>query len=130
MQLLHYQDPYQAFRFKLGKYSKDLGNAKAAFTTDVTDARRLQADLRLIQRNLPPQFFTEEYDKLNSNKYRIMSELYKDVLALREIGFNDKEIITMMQGRRAVSREDINGLLLGIFNPDKPPSFRQDSGII
>ena len=42
----------------------------------------------------------------------------------------DKEIITMMQGRRAVSKADINSLLLGIFNPDKPPSFRQDSGII
>ena len=28
------QDPYQGFRFKLGRYSKELGNAKAAFTTD------------------------------------------------------------------------------------------------
>jgi hypothetical protein len=37
------QDPYQAMRFKLGKYSKDLGNAKAAFTTDITDARNIQS---------------------------------------------------------------------------------------
>ena len=36
----------------------------------------------------------------------------------------------MMRGRRAVSKADINALLLGIFNPDKPPTFRQDSGII
>ena len=36
----------------------------------------------------------------------------------------------MMQGRRAVSKKDINSLLLGIFNPDKPPQFRKDSGII
>jgi len=124
------QDPFQSFRFKLGKYSKELGNAKAAFTTDVTDARKLQTDLRLIERGLTPQYFTKEYDKLNSNKYRIMSEIYKDILALRDIGFNDKEIITMMRGRRAVSKQDINSLLLGIFNPEKPPSFRQDSGII
>ena len=124
------QDPYQAFRFKLGRYSKELGNAKAAFTTDVTDARKLQTDLRLIERNLSPEYFTKEYEKLQSNKYRIMSELYKDVEALRTIGFNDKEIITMMQGRRAVSKADINSIMVGIFNPDKPPSFRQDSGII
>jgi hypothetical protein len=124
------QDPYQAFRFKLGRYSKELGNAKAAFTTDVTDARKLQTDLRLIERNLSPEYFTKEYEKLQSNKYRIMSELYKDVQALRTIGFNDKEIVTMMQGRRAVSKQDISSLLLGIFNPDKPPTFRQDSGII
>jgi len=124
------QDPYQAFRFKLGKYSKELGNAKAAFTTDITDARRLQTDLRLIERNLSPEYFTKEFEKLQSNKYRIMSELYKDVQALRKIGFNDKEIIVMMQGRRAVSRADIDSLMVGIFNPDKPPSFKQDSGII
>ena len=36
----------------------------------------------------------------------------------------------MMQGRRAVSKADINSIMVGIFNPDKPPSFRQDSGII
>ena len=124
------QDPYQAFRFKLGKYAKELGRAKAAFTTDITDAKRLQTDLRLIERNLSPEYFTKEYEKLQSNKYRIMSELYKDMQALRVIGFTDKEIVTMMQGRRAVSKQDINSLLLGIFNPDKPPQFRKDSGII
>ena len=124
------QDPFQGFRFKLGRYSKELGNAKDAFTTDITDARRLQTDLRLIERNLPPEYFTKEFEKLQSNKYRIMSEIYKDIQALRDIGFNDKEIVTMMQGRRAVSKKDINSLLLGIFNPDKPPQFRKDSGII
>ena len=86
------QDPYQGFRFKLGRYSKELGNAKAAFTTDITDARKIQRDLRLIERNLPPEYFTKEFEKLQSNKYRIMSEIYKDIQALRDIGFNDKEI--------------------------------------
>ena len=36
----------------------------------------------------------------------------------------------MMQGRRAVSKQDIKSLLLGIFNPEKPPKFKKDSGII
>jgi ATP-dependent Clp protease ATP-binding subunit ClpA len=35
-----------------------------------------------------------------------------------------------MKGRRAVSEDDLRGLMIGVFNPDKPPSFRQDSGII
>ena len=34
------QDPFQGFRFKLGKYSKEIGSAKAAFTTDVTNAKK------------------------------------------------------------------------------------------
>ena len=123
------QDPYQAMRFKLGKYSKELGNAKAAFTTDITDARNIQADIRLVERNLPGQFFAKEFDKLNSNKYRIMSEIYKDIQALREIGFSEKEIRDIMKGRRAVSRLDINKLMLGVFNPEKVPKFKKDSGI-
>ena len=124
------QDPYQAMRFKLGKYSKDLGNAKAAFTTDITDARNIQKDVRLVERNLPPQYFAKEFEKLQSNKYRVMSEIYKDIEALRTIGFSDKEIIGLMQGRRAVSKDDIKSLMVGLFNPEKIPTFRKDSGII
>jgi len=124
------QDPYQAMRFKLGGYSKQLGNAKAAFTTDITDARNIQRDVRLVERNLPPEFFAKEFDKLQSNKYRIMSEIYKDIEALRIIGFKEKEIIALMQGRRAVSKNDIKSLMAGLFNPEKVPSFRRNSGII
>ena len=40
------------------------------------------------------------------------------------------EIRNMMKGRRAVSKDDINKLMLGVFNPEKSPTFRQDSGII
>jgi hypothetical protein len=124
------QDPYQAMRFKLGKYSKELGNAKAAFTTDITDARKLQTDLRLIERNLSPEYFAKEFEKLNSNKYRIMSEIYKDIQALRTIGFSEVEIRDIMKGRRAVSKQDINSLMLGVFEPEKVPTFRKDSGVI
>ena len=123
------QDPYQAMRFKLGRYSKEIGNAKAAFTTDITDARNIQQDVRLVERNLPPQFFAKEFDKLNSNKYRIMSEIYKDIEALRVIGFKEVEIRNLMKGRRAVSKDDINSLMLGLFNPEKVPAFKKDSGI-
>jgi len=124
------QDPYQAMRFKLGKYSKQLGNAKAAFTTDITDARNIQKDVRLVERNLPPKYFAQEFDKLQSNKYRIMSEIYKDIQALRKMKFTEREIVELMQGRRAVSKDDISALLLGKFNPEKVPQFKKDSGII
>ena len=54
---------------------------------------KLQTDLRLIERNLSPEYFTKEFEKLQSNKYRIMSELYKDVQALRTIGFKTKKLL-------------------------------------
>ena len=124
------QDPYQAMRFKLSKYSKDLGNAKAAFTTDVTNATRIQQDIRRLEDGSPPLFFAKEFDKLNSNKYRIHSEILKDIEALRTIGFSEREIVKLMSGRRAVSKQDIEALLLGKFNPEKIPAFKKDSGII
>jgi hypothetical protein len=123
------QDPYQAMRFKLGKYSKEIGNAKAAFTTDVTNAKNIQKDVRLVERGLPGEVYAKEFDKLNSNKYRIMSEIYKDVEALRVIGFKEKEIRKIMEGRRAVSKDDIRSVMLGVYNPENIPEFRKDSGI-
>ena len=59
-----------------------------------------------------------------------MSEIYKDIEALRVIGFTDREIRDIMKGRRAVSQDDITKLMLGVFNPEKVPKFRKDSGII
>ena len=58
-----------------------------------------------------------------------MSEIYKDIEALRVIGFSEKEIRDVMKGRRAVSKDDINRLMLGVFNPEKVPAFKKDSGI-
>ena len=62
--------------------------------------------------------------------YRVMSEIRKDVLALRTIGLTEKEIIEIMQGRRAVSKKDIEGILTGVYVPSNIPSFKKDSGII
>ena len=59
-----------------------------------------------------------------------MSEIYKDIEALRVIGFKDKEIRNIMKGRRAVSKDDLNKLMIGVFNPEKVPTFKKDSGII
>ena len=33
-------DPYQSMRFKLGKYSGEIGSAKAAFTGDTVNATK------------------------------------------------------------------------------------------
>ena len=98
-------DPYQSMRFKLGKYSGEIGSAKAAFTGDTVNATKLQSDSRLIQRGLPPQNITTEFERLQSNNYRILSEVYKDVKALRELDFTEKEIKDLLSGRRALSKK-------------------------
>jgi len=122
-------DPYQSMRFKLGKYSGEIGSAKAAFTGDTVNATKLQSDSRLIQRGLPPQNITTEFERLQSNNYRILSEVYKDVKALRELDFTEKEIKDLLSGRRALSKRDVSSVMLGLFQPEPVPSFKKDTAL-
>ena len=112
------QDPYQSMRFRLGGYVGDMSDARAAFTNDIIHAGKLQDDAALIAQGLSPNNFNTEYDKLQSNNYRILSEVYKDVQALRELNFTEKEIRDLLGGRRALSKKDINMVMLGLFNPE------------
>jgi hypothetical protein len=123
------QDPYQNMRFKLGKYAGDLQRTRQAYTNDVNNATKLQADARRILRGLPAETFSKEFDKLQSNNYRILSEVYKDVQALRTLNFTDQEIRSLLTGRRALSKQDVSMVMLGTFNPEKVPSFKQNTAI-
>jgi len=123
------QDPYQSMRFKVGGYSGDMQNARQAFTNDIISAKNLQSDMRLLSRGLPGETFPREYEKLQSNNYRILSEAYKDIQALRTLNFTDKEIRDLISGRRAFSKRDVNMLMIGTFTPENVPNFKRDSAV-
>jgi len=123
------QDPYQAMRFKIGGYSGDIANARQAFTNDIISAKNLQKDLQLLQRGLPAETFPKEYEKLQSNNYRILSEVYKDIQALRILNFTEKEIKDLISGRRALSKKDVSNVMSGFFYPENVPNFKKDSAV-
>ena len=123
------QDPYTSMRFKLGTYSGLLSDARGAFTRDINNATKLQRDARLIIRGLDAETIANEYDKLQSNNYRVLSEVYKDVQALRTLNFTEKEIKDLLSGRRALSKKDVNMVMLGTYNPENLPNFKKDSAL-
>ena len=123
------QDPYQAMRFKIGGYSGDIANARQAFTNDIISAKNLQKDLQLLQRGLPAETFPNEFEKLQSNNYRILSEVYKDIQALRVLNFTEKEIRDLISGRRALSKKDVANVMTGFFFPENVPNFKKDSAV-
>ena len=123
------QDPYQAMRFKIGGYSGDIANARQAFTNDIISAKNLQKDLQLLQRGLPAESFPNEFEKLQSNNYRILSEVYKDIQALRVLNFTEKEIRDLISGRRALSKKDVANVMTGFFFPENVPNFKKDSAV-
>jgi DNA-binding transcriptional MerR regulator len=95
-----------------------MSDARAAFTNDIIHAGNLQDDAALIAQGLSPNNFNTEYNKLQSNNYRILSEVYKDVQALRKLNFTEGEIRQLLGGRRALSKKDLSMVMLGIFNPE------------
>ena len=123
------QDPYTAMRFKLGFYSGELKRVNDAFTNDIAAANKLQKDARLIQRGLPGETFPREYEIKQSNSYRVLSEVYKDVQALRTLNFTEKEIRDLLSGRRALSKKDVTNVMNGFFYPDNIPNFKNDGAI-
>ena len=123
------QDPYTSMRFKLGTYSGLLADARGAFTRDINNATKLQRDARLIANGVEAETIVNEYGKLQSNNYRVLSEVYKDVQALRTLNFTESEIRELLRGRRALSNKDVNMVMIGIFNPENLPNFKKDSAI-
>jgi hypothetical protein len=116
-------------RFKLGSYSGMLSDARGAFTRDINNATKLQRDARLIANGVEAETIATEYDKLQSNNYRVLSEVYKDVQALRTLNFTEAEIRELLRGRRALSNKDVNMVMIGIFNPENLPNFKKDSAL-
>ena len=123
------QDPYTSMRFKLGSYSGMLADARGAFTRDINNATKLQRDARLIANGVEAETIATEYDKLQSNNYRVLSEVYKDVQALRTLNFTEREIRELLSGRRALSNRDVSMVMLGTYNPENLPNFKKDSSI-
>jgi len=123
------QDPYTSMRFKLGTYSGLLADVSSAFQRDVNNATKLQRDARLLLRNLDAETIVNEYEKLQSNSYRILSEVYKDVQALRTLNFTEKEIKDLLTGRRALSDKDVRNVMTGFYNAENLPNFKKDSAI-
>ena len=123
------QDPYTSMRFKLGSYSGMLADARGAFTRDINNATKLQRDARLIANGVEAETIATEYDKLQSNNYRVLSEVYKDVQALRTLNFTEREIRDLLSGRRALSKRDVSLVMLGTYSPENLPNFKRESAV-
>ena len=112
------QDPANAMRFKMGGYAGEIARARNAFTLDIVNASNIQKDIEAVAAGAEPYTISNEFENLQSNNYRVMSNLYKDVKNLRILNFTEKEIRDIIKARRAVSKEDLSALMLGLFNSE------------
>jgi len=50
-------------------------------------------------------------------------------IALRKLKFTEKEIKDLLSGRRALSKRDVNSVMMGLFEPENVPSFKKDTAL-
>ena len=112
------QAPGPAMRYKMGQFAGEITRARNAWTTDIVDAGNLQKDIEAMEAGDKPTTIATEFENLQSNNYRIMSDIYKDVKNLRTLNFSEKEIRDIIKARRAVSKYDLSALMLGLFNSE------------
>ena len=76
----------------MGKYAGEIARARNAWTTDIVNAGKLQQDIEAMEAGNKPTTIATEFENLQSNNYRVMSNLYKDIKNLRTLNFSEKEI--------------------------------------
>jgi hypothetical protein len=109
-------DAGKSFTYQIGGYAADRGDARSTFLRNSLNADKLTID---------PNNIVKEFSKYQRNNYRIWSDVYNRIQALRTIGYTDKEIKKYLQGRRAFSKKEIFYLMKGRYFPANEPSTKE-----
>jgi hypothetical protein len=116
-------DAYKSMKYKVGQISGELSNARKIFINRSIGANVLMEDFERIARGESPININKNFNNFQKNRYRIWSEAYKDIEALREMNYPEWEIREMLKGRRAFSDSELNRLMLGYYVPAKVPKI-------
>ena len=105
-------DAGKSFRYQIGTYAEDRGQARGTFLRNSLNADKLTTD---------PNNIVKEFNKYQKNNYRIWTDVYNRIQAMRTIGYNDKEIYETLKGRRAFSKKELYYLMKGIYKSANEP---------
>ena len=118
-------DPIRNFNFALADKSRKLKIAKGRFRSESLDSSKLEADWIEIKNGYAPVYVNKLFNDQQKNLYRIWSETYKDIEAMK-LFYDESEIRAILEEPgRGFSKEDIRYLMAGIFNPKKIPNIEE-----
>ena len=117
-------------KYKVGAIGGELSNARKVFINRSIAANTLMDDFARIAEGDAPVNINSEFQNYQKNRYRIWSEAYKDIEALRIMNYTEAQIREMIEGRRTFSADEVSNLLLGRFSPAKVPeiNFLKNNG--
>ena len=116
-------DGFKGMKYKIGRISGELSAARKVFINRSIGANTLMDDFNRIAQGLSPININKQFNNYQKNRYRIWSEAYKDIEALRIMNYTETQIRDMIVGRRAFSEDEVSMLMLGRYTPAKVPTI-------
>ena len=116
-------DGFKSMKYKMGEIQGKLANARKIWINRSINPQSLMADFNSIAAGDPPTNINTNFNHYQKNRYREWSEAYKDIQALRDMGYSEFDILSMVQGRRAFTDNEIELLMLGRYVAAKVPTI-------
>ena len=114
------QDPAKSMKYKVGGFVGELTDARSIWSRTIVDKNIIQKEIRSVENGDTPKIISSAFENLQSNNYRIMSQLYTDVKNMRKLKkFTEKDIKNFIKGKGSFSKQDVNNLMLGLYNADE-----------
>jgi hypothetical protein len=114
------QDPAKSMKYKVGGFVGELSDARSIWSRTIVDKNIIQKEIRSVDNGETPKIIASAFENLQSNNYRIMSQLYTDVKNMRKLKkFTEKDIKNFIKGKGSFSKQDVNNLMLGLYNADE-----------
>ena len=107
------ENPINSITYVINDFTGRITSADKDFKRDTTNPQKILED---------PFLLPKEFNDLQMNKYREYSRAYEFVKFLQEdLKLSRGEIIKELRNRRGFSKQTINMLIQGVFNPSNLP---------
>ena len=114
------QDPAKSMKYKVSGYVGELADARRIWSRSIVDQGIILEEIRSVENGKTPKAISSAFENLQSNNYRVMSELYTDVKNMRKMKkFTEKDIRSYILGKGSFGKQDVNLLMLGLYNADE-----------
>ena len=110
-------------KYKMGEIQGKLANARKIWIGRSINPQSLMEDFNSIASGDPPTNINTNFNHYQKNRYREWSEAYKDIQALRDMGYSEFDILSMIKGRRAFTDKEVDLLMLGRYVAANVPTI-------
>ena len=116
---LEKQDPKAGITYVISQFTHRITSTQTDFIREATNINQLLLD---------PFLFPKKFEELQQNRYREYSRLYDFITFLKDdLKMTNAEIWAQVKNRKGFSRQTLNLMYQGVFDPANLPPFEYTS---